>query len=78
MKVAISLPDQLFLMAEQLAASLNKPRSQLYSDALAAYLREHGAHDITRRLNKVYSKQSSALDPALARAQYSILPDETW
>ena len=78
MKVAISLPDPVFRAAEQLAATLNKPRSQLYAEALVEYVGAHGARDITKRLNEVYAAQSSALDPVLAAAQAALLTDEAW
>jgi predicted transcriptional regulator len=78
MKVAISLPDPVFHAAEQLAASLHKPRSQLYAEALAEYIGAHGARDITARLDRVYAAQASELDPALAAAQVAALGDETW
>lgn len=42
MKIAISLPDPLFDAAEQLAEELRIPRSQLYAQALSAYLLTHG------------------------------------
>jgi len=38
MKVAISVPDSVFDAGEHLARQLELSRSQLYSDALAAYL----------------------------------------
>ena len=78
MKVAISLPDPVFEAAERLAATLNKPRSQLYAEALAEYVGAHEAHDVTARLNLVYAREPSALDPAWAAAQAASLPDEAW
>ncbi|MDP2092142.1 MAG: hypothetical protein Q8K17_03995, partial [Pseudohongiella sp.] len=44
MKIAISLPDPLFEAAEHLAEELRIPQSQLYAEALAAYLATHGDH----------------------------------
>ena len=38
MKTAVSLPDELFERAEELAARLGKSRSQVYREALAEYL----------------------------------------
>ena len=59
MKVAISLPDPVFYAAEQLASALNKPRSQLYAEAVAEYVGAHGARDITQRLNLVQIGRAS-------------------
>lgn len=78
MKVAISVPDPVFRAAEQLAATLNKPRSQLYAEALAEYVGAHGARDVTRRLNEVYGALPAQVEPALAAAQAAVLGDEAW
>jgi metal-responsive CopG/Arc/MetJ family transcriptional regulator len=78
MKVAISLPDPVFDAAETLAASLNKSRSELYSDALQSFIATHMAHDVTRRLNDVYASEFSALDPVYAKAQRGVLAREAW
>ena len=69
MKVAISLPDPVFHAAEILASSLRKSRSQLYAEALASYVGAHSAHNVTQRLNEVYAKEPSKLDPVWLKAQ---------
>jgi metal-responsive CopG/Arc/MetJ family transcriptional regulator len=78
MKIAISVPDQVFEAGEHLAQQLGLSRSQLYSDALAAYLSTRGAQAVTARLNAVYETASSQLDPAVAGYQIKHLTDETW
>lgn len=78
MKVAISLPDPLFTAAEHLAQELHIPRSQLYAEAISAYLGSHGATAITAKLNAVYGASSSQVDPELAQAQLRALSRETW
>ena len=81
MKVAISLPDPVFRAAEILAANLHKSRSQLYAEALASYVGAHSAHNVTQRLNEVYAKEPSRLDPAWLKvqmAQVRGLKRETW
>jgi predicted transcriptional regulator len=57
MKVAISLPDPVFRAAEVLARKLRKSRSELYAEAIAAYVGSKGAKALTARLNAVYAKQ---------------------
>ena len=69
MKIAISLPDDLFASAEALAERLGVSRSALYATAVAEYLAKHQARKVTDRLNALYADESSALDPRLARAQ---------
>lgn len=78
MKTAVSLPDEVFRRAEALAESLQMSRSELYATALAAFVAEHESADITERLNQVYERQSSALDPVLDRMQVHSLPTEQW
>jgi hypothetical protein len=78
MKVAISLPDPVFRAAEILALSLRKSRSQLYAEALASYVGAHSAHNVTQRLNEVYAKEPSKLDPAWLKAQTRSLKREAW
>jgi|PlaIllAssembly_1097288.scaffolds.fasta_scaffold1999707_1 metal-responsive CopG/Arc/MetJ family transcriptional regulator len=78
MKIAISVPDPVFEAGEHLASQLGISRSQLYSDALAQYLSTRGAAAVTARLNRIYSPQPAEIDPALLRAQFHTLADETW
>ena len=78
MKVAISLPDPVFRAAETLARKLRKSRSQLYAEAIAAYVGARGAKALTGKLNAVYGKESSDLDPALKYAQLERLSREAW
>ena len=78
MKIAISVPDPVFQAGEHLAQQLKLSRSQLYSDALAAYLSSRGATAVTARLDAVYGSMDSTLESGLARAQIKSLDDETW
>ena len=78
MKFAISVPDRVFHAGERLARAKGISRSELYATALAEYLGVHDAAAITARLDALYAKESSALDPALARTQQQILTDEAW
>lgn len=78
MKIAISVPEAVFEAGEHLARQLGVSRSQLYSDALAQYLSARGAAEVTARLNRIYSTESSVIEPALNRAQLENLGNETW
>lgn len=78
MKVAISLPDPVFEAAEHLAQELHIPRSQLYAEALSAYLSSHGGAAITAKLNAVHGSASAQVEPALAQAQFQALDHEAW
>jgi hypothetical protein len=78
MKVAISVPDPIFHGAEMLALALNKPRSQMYAEALERYVHTHRARNVTQRINVICERESTALDPAFAAAQFGTLTRETW
>ena len=53
MKTAISIPDDLFADAEQLARELKKSRSRLYGDAVREYIARHSAESVTETLDRV-------------------------
>lgn len=78
MKTAISIPDPVFQQAEELARRLAVSRSELYTTAIAAYLEAHLAADVTAKLNEVYGKNESSLDPAFLKAQAAVLSEERW
>lgn len=77
-KTAISLPDDLFRMAEATARRLKVSRSELYAKAIAEYLKLQQDTAITERLNDVYSRQPAKLDSGLHRAQLKSLEKDTW
>lgn len=78
MKVAISVPDPVFNAAEQLAHQLKVSRSQLYAEALSAYLGSRGAAAVTAKLNAIYGSESSQVDGGLAQAQLQSIGHEAW
>jgi hypothetical protein len=78
MKTAVSIPDDLFVEADDLARRLGVPRSRLFADALAAYLAAHRRSGVTAALDELYADQPSTLDPGLAALQARSLPPEDW
>ena len=78
MKTAISLPDDLFESADELADKLGVSRSELYARAVAEFLAKHQTADITARLNQVYGAQDGRLDGALRRAQARSVTEREW
>ena len=78
MKVAVSIPDDVFEAAEEASARMRVPRSRLYAEAIRAYVKAHSGEDITRRLNEVYSRESSGLDTEAEGATLEALGQETW
>lgn len=78
MKTAISVPDPIFASADALAKRLGISRSQLYATAVAEYVAKFQATKVTERLDAVYAKETSRLEPKLARAQRRALKRAEW
>jgi metal-responsive CopG/Arc/MetJ family transcriptional regulator len=76
MKSTISIPDPLFEQAERMARQLGLSRSQLYAMAVESFLKDHEQQAVTAVLDRIYSEEPSALDPALARLQAVHLPKD--
>lgn len=80
MKTAISIPDALFEEADRLAKTRGWSRSELYVNAVTAYVNSERFSGVREKLDTVYGndKEDSAIDPILADAQYRSLPKEKW
>lgn len=78
MKTAISIPDEVFETAEKTAKRLGVSRSELYSNAVRAYIELHKAKDIRVKLDEIYGVEDSSLDIRLQYMQSSILDNEDW
>ena len=75
-KTAISIPDDLFQSAEDLAKQLGIPRSQLYAIALKEYVKHCRTEEVTRRLDELYAKESARVDSLLERLQTMTIRDQ--
>lgn len=53
MKTAVSIPDDLFRRADELASQLGKSRSELYREALADYVARRDPRAVTSALNEI-------------------------
>ena len=78
MKTAISIPDETYHSADQLAKRLGMSRSELYSKAVSIYLSTHKNEAVTKALDKIYAKETSAIDSAINMMQLKSLPREEW
>ncbi len=78
MKTAISVPDDVFESADELARELGVSRSALYSTAMAEYLAKHRGADITARLNEVYGEVDGRLPGGLRGAQAKTIGTSEW
>ncbi len=77
-KTAISVPSTVFEAAEQLSRQLGISRSELYSEAVAAFIEEQQPKMITEALNKIYADEEAKLDLVVEQMQYASLPREEW
>lgn len=78
MKVALSIPDELFERAEAVSKRLGISRSRLYATALAEYVAKHRTRKITERLDAVYATEESRLDSGTRRLQDRSIPRGSW
>ncbi len=53
MKVAVSIPDDVFAEAEALAKRLKSSRSEIYSRALGEFIGHHAPDRVTELMNDV-------------------------
>ncbi len=78
MKIALSIPDELFHSAETLGKRLGVSRSRLYATALADFVAKHQSRKVTARLDAVYATEDSRLDAVTRRLQARSLPRDSW
>lgn len=78
MKTAISIPDEIFQAADELANDLGTTRSALYAQAVAEYVAKHRQADLTAQLNRVYAEVPSRLPADIRQAQVRILASADW
>ena len=78
MKTAISVSDDVFDAAERLSKRLGMSRSQLYTTAVAAFVRAQRGKGVKDALNAIYATESSTVDPILEKLQAASLPREEW
>jgi predicted transcriptional regulator len=78
MKTAVSIPDELFNRAEELARQTGKSRSQLYQEALSEYLLRRDPPSLTRAMDEALAEIEPEPDPWLAEAGRQTLERSDW
>lgn len=78
MKTAISIPDEVYHSADQLAKRLGMSRSELYSKAVSNFINAHKNEAVTKALDQIYAKERSEIDPVINVMQIRSLPKEAW
>jgi predicted transcriptional regulator len=59
MKTAVSIPDDLFRKADELAGRMGKSRSEVYRDALADYVARRDPGAVARALDEIADELSA-------------------
>jgi predicted transcriptional regulator len=78
MKTAISIPDDLFERAEELARRLGKSRSQIYREALAEYVFRREPRSVTNALDELVGELGSEVDAWSIEAGRRTLERSEW
>jgi metal-responsive CopG/Arc/MetJ family transcriptional regulator len=78
MKTAVSIPNDLFDLAERLARRSRKSRSRLFSDALREYVARRSPDKITEAMNQAMAEIGNSTDPLIAVASRRRLEQSEW
>jgi predicted DNA-binding protein len=78
MKTAISIPDDLFQRAEELAQRLGKSRSQMYREALTEYVFRREPRLVTNVLDDLVDELGLEADPWTVEAGRQALERSEW
>jgi metal-responsive CopG/Arc/MetJ family transcriptional regulator len=78
MKIAVSVPDEVFERAERLARQAGRSRSEVYSSALREYVARHEPDEITDTLDRVIADVGELADPFVSQAARRLLDTTAW
>jgi hypothetical protein len=78
MKTAVSVPDDVFERAEQVARRERRSRSDVYSTALREYVARHLPDEVTDALDRVVAEVGDEAATFGRRAARRVLADSEW
>jgi hypothetical protein len=78
MKVAVSIPDEVFAETEHLAKQLRASRSEIYSRALSEFVRRHAPDRVTELMNEVVKAVGEKPDSFTKRAARRVMRRVEW
>lgn len=78
MKTAISIPDDIFGEADQLARETKQSRSQLYTRAVREYVARHSADSVTASLDALVANAADSDSGFATAAARRVLGDSEW
>ena len=78
MKVAVSIPDEIFAETEALAKRLKTSRSEIFSRALGEFIGHHSPDRVTELMNEVVREVGSEPDAFSVAASRRVLKKSEW
>jgi len=78
MKVAVSIPDDIFAEAEALAKRLKTSRSDIFSRALGEFIGHHAPDRVTDLMNDVVREVGEEPDAFRVAASRRVLKNSEW
>ena len=78
MKVAVSIPDPVFVEAELLAKRLKAPRSEIYARALAAFVGNYAPDRVTQAMDDAIDAVGGVSDDFVRAAARQTLGRTEW
>ena len=78
MKTAVSIPNELFEMAERLARRSRKSRSRLFSDALREYVARRSPDKITQAMDEALAEIGEENDLFVSSVSRRRLEQSEW
>ena len=78
MKIAVSIPDDLFEQVERLRRQERRSRSDVFAAALTEYFGTHAADEVTEAMNRVCADVNTAPNDFFQTASRRILEQSEW
>lgn len=78
MKIAVSVPDDVFKEAEQLARRMKRSRSMVYSQALAEYVARHASDRVTEAMDRALVEIGESADEFVRATTRRVLKRSDW
>lgn len=78
MKIAVSIPDDVFQRAEAWARRVRKSRSEVYARALREYVSRHAPDEVTDAMDRVCEAVGDQEEPFVAAASRRVLKRSEW
>ena len=78
MKIAVSVPDEIFEDAERLARRMKRSRSEVYSRALAEYVARHAPDRVTEAIDRALTEIAEPPGPFLRVVSRRVLKRSDW